>query len=404
MPLIDNIGKQLKGTIQLPLSKSICNRAIILAALSNNKLEIVEHSNANDSEVLLRGIKKDQNKINVEDAGTAMRFLTAYYAFSGKQVVLEGTKRMHQRPIKPLIGALNELGTNIEYLENDGFPPIKIYPVAKPSKNLVKIKANISSQFISALLLIASKFTEGLTIELEGEIASKPYLDMTLNILNQVGIESNFSNKTISVFPTEIQQKKLAIEADWSAASYFYGMFALSSSTELELNGLHENSLQGDAIIAQWAEEYFGILTAYTPKGVALTKNIHHPVPNYITIDFSDYPDLAQTMIVLCAGLGINIKATGLASLNIKETNRISALKNELKKLSVEVDTGKDFIELSDQIIPIDNPVSISTYKDHRMAMAFSMLSFIQPISIDEPEVVSKSFPDYFEELNKHVD
>ena len=398
------IKSHLSGIVELPISKSLCNRALILRAISNQNIYLSEISKANDSVILERCLNTTSNVIDVEDAGTAMRFLTAYFAFQQRSIELRGSKRMHQRPIGSLVEALNAIGANVTYIENDGFPPIRLDACKLEALTTeVSISANTSSQFISALMLIAPSLPQGLTINLTGKVASRPYIEMTNNLLQQTGIKSTITENKISIPFHQFEPQALELESDWSGASYFYAIAALIPGSTIQLDNLNSNSFQGDSVLVVWFERYFGISSYFNKNGVSLSAISNFLFPKELELDFSNYPDLAQTIVVLCACLGIKLKATGLESLLIKETNRINALSTELKKLGIATYTTSNSIEIDEKIQFSATPVEINTYQDHRMAMAFSMVSFIRPIELDNEKVVTKSFPKFFTELKNII-
>jgi len=394
------IKSHLSGIVELPISKSLCNRALILRAISNQNIYLSEISKANDSVILERCLNTTSNVIDVEDAGTAMRFLTAYFAFQQRSIELRGSKRMHQRPIGSLVEALNAIGANVTYIENDGFPPIRLDACKLEALTTeVSISANTSSQFISALMLIAPSLPVGLTIHLEGKTASRPYIEMTHSLLQHAGVTSVFKGNKIVIQHHEFQPQTIDLESDWSAASYFYGIAAMRRNSKIQLTNLNSDSFQGDSIIVKWFQEYFGVSSQFNQEGVQLNSTNDFKFPTELELDFTPYPDLAQTLVVLCACLGIRLKATGLESLLIKETNRLLALSTELEKIGVHSAITSNSIAIEGQIQLSDTPAGISTYQDHRMAMAFSMVSLLRPIRFDNEKVVSKSFPSFFSEL-----
>ena len=398
------IKSHLSGIVELPISKSLCNRALILRAISNQNIYLSEISKANDSVILERCLNTTSNVIDVEDAGTAMQFLTAYFAFQQRSIELRGSKRMHQRPIGSLVEALNAIGANVTYIENDGFPPIRLDACKLEALTTeVSISANTSSQFISALMLIAPSLPQGLTINLTGKVASRPYIEMTNNLLQQTGVKSTITENKISIPFHQFEPQALELESDWSGASYFYAIAALIPGSTIQLDNLNSNSFQGDSVLVVWFERYFGISSYFNKNGVSLSAISNFLFPKELELDFSNYPDLAQTIVVLCACLGIKLKATGLESLLIKETNRINALSTELKKLGIATYTTSNSIEIDEKIQFSATPVEINTYQDHRMAMAFSMVSFIRPIELDNEKVVTKSFPKFFTELKNII-
>lgn len=386
--------------IQISGSKSESNRLLILQALFPN-LKIQNLSNSDDSKVLRQALGNSSGIIDIGHAGTAMRFLTAYYAtLENADVTLTGSLRMKERPIKVLVDALKDLGADIEYLENPGFPPLKIRGRTL-QKNLVSISALISSQYITALMLIASKIHDGLKIDLDGEVSSLPYIEMTLTILQQLGISAEFNNNQIYVpCIKNIQDSTRTIESDWSSASYFYSIVALSDTLKINLGNFKPNSLQGDSKLAS-IYQLFGVKTEYDScKNTIMLSKSKAKIANFLKLDLMATPDLAQTIAVTCFGLGIPCRLTGLHSLKIKETDRLSALKTELEKLGAIVQIDADSLHL-EAASKVRQNVEIKTYEDHRMAMAFAPLALKFPILINDPLVVSKSYPSFWTDLEK---
>ncbi|MDT0293381.1 3-phosphoshikimate 1-carboxyvinyltransferase [Mesonia ostreae] len=389
-------SQHLKGQLVIGGSKSESNRLLILQAFENGII-IENLSNSDDTLVLQKALQSSDKTIDIHHAGTAMRFLTAYYAGQpGREVVLTGSKRMKQRPIRPLVDALRTLGANIQYLEKEGFPPLQIKG-CKIEKNEVKISANISSQYISALMLLGSSLENGLKIHLEGKITSAPYLQMTLQLLEKVGVKTEFKDQSIQIFPSKIQAKTIAVESDWSSASYFYSLVALSASAEIELSVYHEQSLQGDAAMIEIYKQ-LGVETKFKEDSILISKK--GQAISLLELDLNATPDLAQTIAVTCFGLGIACKLSGLHTLKIKETDRLLALQKELQKLGANVNVTEDSLSLEKSSFILED-VKIATYQDHRMAMAFAPLALKAPIIIEDAEVVSKSFPNFWECLKK---
>src|SRR5688572_3003122 len=390
----------LKGNVQLPASKSESNRALLIQALSQEKITLQNLSDANDTVLLQRLLNSAEKEINAEDAGTVMRFLTAYFSLTNQPRILTGTKRMCQRPIGILVDALRELGVEINYLGQEGFPPLEIKDF-KPTfseKPTVKLRGDVSSQFISALLLCSPVLQQGLVLELEGKVASRPYIEMTLALMQQFGVSSTFLENRIEVNADKYKSGTFAVEADWSAASYWYSMVALAKEVEILLLGLKENSLQGDSKVADLME-MFGVKTTFTPTGILLSKTTE--TAKKAVIDFSDIPDLAQTFAVLAAAKNVELEMTGLESLRLKETDRITALQTELAKFGstlTETSPGT-FLVKNDSVF--SEKATIQTYHDHRMAMAFAPLALRKEIQIEAPEVVRKSYPEFWRELQK---
>lgn len=387
-----------QSAIAISGSKSETNRLLLLQALYNN-ISLDNVSNSDDSEVMTKALTSDDNLKDIHHAGTAMRFLTAYFAtHEGKDVVLTGSSRMKQRPISILVDALRQLGAVIEYTENKGFPPLKITG-QKITQNKVTMPANVSSQYISALLLIAPKLENGLELTLEGEITSIPYIKMTLALLNEIGVETSFVKNIITVAPkpsTENNQL-LTVESDWSSASYWYSIIALSEiGTEVTLSSYKQNSLQGDSALASIYKD-FGVETVFENTKITLRKINHKQLPT-VEYDLNNCPDIAQTIAVTCFGLGVGCHLTGLHTLKIKETDRLEALKAELEKLGASIVVSNDTLTLEMGGV-INNEVAIKTYQDHRMAMAFAPLALRTNIIIEEAGVVSKSYPDFWKDL-----
>jgi len=384
-------------TLNIGGSKSETNRLLLLQSLYPN-LQIENASPSKDSEAMYRGLHSGENTIDIGDAGTAMRFLTAYYAAcQNKDVILTGSARMQERPIGILVEALRQLGAAIYYSKGEGFPPLHIQGKQLEGGTL-SIKANVSSQYISALLLVAPSFANGLSLHLDGEITSFPYLRMTLSLLNELGIAGTFEDNTFTIEHTPaVAPQMIVVEPDWSSASYFYSMVALSPvGTSLYMNHYKERSLQGDRIVADIYQS-FGVRTIFWGDKIQLIKerDLLSPIFSY---NLMDCPDIAQTIAVTCFGLGIECFLSGLHTLNIKETNRLEALKNELTKLNAEVHISKEEIWVG-SARKITRNISIDTYNDHRMAMAFAPLALKVPIIINDVEVVEKSFPDFWEQF-----
>ena len=398
--------KEQRAKVKITGSKSETNRLLLLQALYPN-LTLENTSNSDDSEVMQKALNSPftihhSQLIDVHHAGTAMRFLTAYFSIQeGKEVVLTGSSRMKERPIKILVDALNELGAEITYEENEGFPPIRIKG-KKITQNKVSLPANVSSQYISALLLIAPKLENGLVLTLEGEITSVPYIKMTLALLNEIGVMTSFENNVIKVNPTPNTQHPtpLTIESDWSSASYWYSIVALSEiGFQVTLSSYKKNSLQGDSALVNIYQD-FGVETTFnTDNSITISKeSIHNSQLTTHNSQLNNSPDIAQTIAVTCFGLGIASNLTGLHTLKIKETDRLEALKIELTKLGAEISVTNDSLHLKSSS-GIKQNISISTYQDHRMAMAFAPLALKVPITINQAEVVSKSYPDFWKDL-----
>lgn len=382
--------------IQITGSKSETNRLLLLKALYPD-IFLENTSISDDSEVMFAALHSNSDKIDIHHAGTAMRFLTSYFAIQEeREVVITGSSRMKERPIKILVDALRQLGAEIIYTEQLGFPPLKIFG-KKITKNKVTLAANVSSQYISALLLIAPKLENGLELYLEGSITSVPYITMTLEILNNLGIDTSFRNNLITVKPHDIvSNPNFIIESDWSSASYYYSIIALSPiDTEISLSKFKQDSLQGDAILKDIYKE-FGVETTFVSNGIRLKKtgsSCHN-----INLDLNSSPDIAQTIAVTCVGLGVDCNLNGLHTLRIKETNRLEALKVELTKFGASVIISESTLKLK-ATRKLKSNVSVDTYQDHRMAMAFAPLALKVPLKINDAEVVSKSYPTFWEDL-----
>lgn len=388
---------RLGSAIAISGSKSETNRLLLLQALYPN-IQLQNTSNSDDSLVMEKALSSSEETINIHHAGTAMRFLTAYFAAQeGRTVVLTGSSRMKERPISILVEALRQLGAKIEYLENEGFPPLKITG-QKITASKVALQANVSSQYISALLLIASKLENGIEITLEGPLTSIPYINMTLALLQEIGIETAFEGNTIRVKPsTNHQPITLTVESDWSSASYFYSIVALSEvGTTIRLSSYKKNSLQGDSALVTLYEN-FGVTTTFDGNTICLTKT-YNVQPTTYTLQLNNTPDIAQTIAVTCLGLGLGCHLSGLHTLKIKETDRLEALQMELTKLGAEVTVTEDTLTLK-ATTSIPSNVKIGTYTDHRMAMAFAPLALKVPIVIKDAEVVSKSYPNFWSDL-----
>lgn len=387
----------LPNEIQITGSKSESNRLLILQKLFGN-IEIKNISNSQDTKLLQKALNSDEKTIDIHHAGTAIRFLTSFFAVQeGVEKILTGSERMKQRPIKPLVEALRELRTDIEYLEKEGFPPLKIKG-KKLEKNFVEIPADISSQFITSLILVGGKLENGLTINLLEEITSKPYIEMTLKLLSEISGKSIIlKDKTIQIPNIKTQKTVFTVESDWSSASYFYSFSALNRQ-KITLKNFNKNSLQGDSRIAEIYSQFFGIDTIFNEnqQEITLIPKSNFSLPQSIQLNMNDCPDIAQTVCITASALKIPFEIGGLATLKIKETDRLSALQNELKKIGCETEITDSSIKSVLYTKPEKN-ISIATYSDHRMAMAFAPYSLIQEIEIQNPEVVEKSFPDFWE-------
>jgi 3-phosphoshikimate 1-carboxyvinyltransferase len=394
--LLQTSHSNLKAEIAITGSKSETNRLLLLKALFPN-VTLANTSNSDDSEVMQLALNGNEEIIDIHHAGTAMRFLTAYFAVQeGREVVLTGSSRMQERPIKVLVEALQQLGAKISYEKEIGYPPIRIEG-KKITASKVAIEANVSSQYISALLLIAPQLENGLELTLEGEITSVPYIKMTLALLNDLAIQTSFNGNVITVFPKkEVEAKEMVVESDWSSASYFFSLVALADQATISLTSYKENSLQGDSELVAIYKK-LGVETTFGENKITLSKQRYFQLAN-VNFELNNTPDIAQTIVVTCLGLGIGCHLTGLHTLKIKETDRLEALRIELTKLGATITVTVDSLTLiaSTHINP---NITIATYNDHRMAMSFAPLALKVPIVIENAEVVSKSYPDFWEDL-----
>jgi len=405
---ISHPSKKINGSICLTASKSESNRALMIQALCSEKFEIKNLAAAEDTVTLNRILNQqllsdnNQQIIDVGAAGTTMRFLTAYFSTKKGTFILTGSDRMKKRPIGILVDALRGLGAEIEYLENEGFPPLKIAGKALRGGEVV-IDGSVSSQFVSALLLIAPELQTGLVIKFKGEVTSRPYINMTLKMMEEFRVYGQWHTNSISVSKQNYHRKSdvdyvYKVEADWSSASYWYAIAALSEQVDLSIMGLNHYSLQGDAIVADLFT-FFGIKTEYISGGIRITKNRFKD--EHFGFDFSDCPDIAQTIAVVVSALNIPALFNGLHTLRIKETDRIEALKIELNKIGTSVEILNDTsVKITPQTVDFKASVTIATYDDHRMAMAFSALALkLGSVSIADPEVVKKSYPNFWTDL-----
>ena len=386
-------------SIKLPASKSISNRALILKALSNSPFPIENLSDCDDTKVMLEVFNSKTNTFDIGAAGTSMRFLTAYLSKIPGEWIITGSERMQQRPINTLVEALNTLGAHIEYLKNQGFPPLKIRGSALDGGDIF-LSGGISSQFISALLMIAPTMEKGLTLHLEGDVISIPYIKLTLRMMEKFGVKCDWVDNVIKIFPNEYKPIPYLVESDWSAASYWYSIAALSNDAKIELKGLFQESGQGDSKVAELFQD-LGVETEFREDGVILTKTDR--IAKKLFHNFINEPDLAQTFVVVCCMMGVPFLFTGLQTLKIKETDRIEALKAEMKKLGyVITDSHNSILEWDgERCEPEQTPV-IATYEDHRMAMAFAPAALkLDNLTIAEPMVVTKSYPYFWEDLSK---
>ena len=408
MQYIVSCPEHIDTSIMLPASKSISNRALIIQALTKGGMMPENLSDCDDTEVIIRGLGKQSEIIDIKAAGTAMRFMTAYLSATEGEHTLTGTERMKHRPIGILVDALRYLGAEIEYVGEEGYPPLHIRGRQLEGGTLL-IAGDVSSQYISALLMIAPILTKGLELKLTGNIISRPYIDLTLHLMHEFGVAAEWSDfDTIRVKPQPYQQRAYTIESDWSAASYWYEILALTDDTQskVALQGLKDGSRQGDSTV-RYIFSLLGIKTSFKEKDVngmpeaLLTR--HSRMLNRMDYDFTNQPDLAQTLIAVCPVLGIPFHFTGLGTLKIKETDRIEAMKREMEKLGyiLHEEEGTALSWTGERCEPMTQP-TIDTYEDHRMAMSFAPLAIkLGEIRINNPEVVSKSYPHYWADLRK---
>jgi 3-phosphoshikimate 1-carboxyvinyltransferase len=399
-------SKNIQQTFYLPASKSESNRVLLIEALAKKQnkdqqvYQIENISEARDTQTLQKLLNAEEAVLDVLDAGTTMRFLTAFCAVTNRKVLLTGTERMQERPIGILVEALRTIGADIAYAKKEGYPPVEILGF-RQSKNKIAVESNISSQYISALLMIAPFLEKGLEITLINKVSSKPYIQMTLDLMYHFGIRYRWEHNTIAIAPQFYTLKDYIIESDWSAASYWYSVASLCERAEIFLPHLRKNSLQGDKAIVE-IMNIFGVKTYFEAQGVRIVKTENNQ-KEMIEIDFTDCPDLAQTIVALCVGKNTNLLAKGVESLKIKETNRLEALQKEVRKF------GFDFSEQSNGNWLLQAPTTpsyqekylIRTYEDHRMAMSFAPLSILYNLEIEQPEVVAKSYPRFWEEWKK---
>jgi 3-phosphoshikimate 1-carboxyvinyltransferase len=400
MSTIQISGSSLSAnfSIELTGSKSETNRLLLLAALYPN-LTLLNDSNAHDVSVMKKALQLSSGTVDIHHAGTAMRFLTAYFSVSeNAEVLLTGSDRMKQRPIALLVDALRALGATIEYQGEEGFPPLHIKGTVLP-RSSVSIAANVSSQYLSALCLVGAKLPQGLEIELVGPITSLPYLNMTLQLLERIGVSARLDDRRIRIAPkSEIEPISLAVESDWSAASYYYSIVALSKlGTKATLSTLREDSLQGDRVLSTIYND-FGVNTRFD-NGKVILEKVSEPLSQTLSYDLKDAPDIAQTIAVTAAGLQVDCYLTGLHTLPIKETDRLAAMKCELEKVGADVEIDAESLRVFGHNAKLQS-ASIATYNDHRMAMAFAPLAILIPLTIEESFVVEKSYPDFWKHLS----
>lgn len=395
---LTHFSGEINHKIQITGSKSESNRLLILQQLYPN-LKVLNLSNSDDTNLMLKALANTGKEINIGHAGTTMRFLTSLLAIQeGKEVVLTGSGRMKERPIQILVNALRTLGADISYIENEGFAPLLIKG-KKLEGGKVRIDGNVSSQYISSLLLIAPSLAKGIEIEFEGAITSVPYIKMTLSLLEELGIPTSFSGQKITVASKDkIQDTTVTVESDWSSASYYYSLVALSEGGKIILNSYKQKSLQGDSVLSEIYKS-FGVKTTYEGNSIALEKTKNFQNPTNVAFDLIKAPDIAQTIAVTCFGMGIACDLSGLHTLKIKETDRLVALENELTKLGAEITVTDKTLHLK-EALQIKCNVSIATYQDHRMAMAFAPLLLKTSLRIEEADVVSKSYPTFWKDFS----
>lgn len=399
MILIKAPTQPIKGNLKITGSKSESNRLLLLNQLYSNVLTLDNLSNSEDSQLMQKALANGTNLIDIHHAGTAMRFLTAYFAISeGRTVTITGSDRMKQRPIKVLVDALKSLGADIQYLENDGFPPLKIKG-QKLQKSMISIPADVSSQYITALMLIGTQLENGLTIELVGKVISVPYIMMSIQLLKKVGIEAKMNENIITIKPQQsIQNQTIQIESDWSSASYYYSLTALSPNSEINISTYYDDSLQGDSDLQNIYHEHFGVESTFENGNLKLKNNPTFEYKDCVELNLNHTPDIAQTITATCVGLNLKCRLTGLETLKIKETDRLQALKNELEKVGAVVEITDDRLQILGYKNYNETPI-FETYNDHRMAMCMAPLAVKFPIKIENEMVVEKSYPTFWEDF-----
>lgn len=393
--------KHINFEINLPASKSISNRVLILNALSYSPYDVENLSDCDDTRVMIEAFDSNSTHFDVGAAGTSMRFLTAFLSKTVGEWTITGSERMKNRPIRILVDALNSLGGKIEYIEKEGFPPLKIYGSGMIGGE-IELDGNVSSQYISALMMIAPYMINGLKINLKGKVISKPYIQMTLKMMEDFGVKVEFSENVIEIKPQTYVPVRYRVESDWSAASYWYEVLTFAEGGEIKLNGLNKNSLQGDSYVAEIYKN-FGIDTEYFDNYIIIRKNskLRTQNPELLTVDFTNVPDLAQTVVVTSCMTDRKFHFKGLQSLKIKETNRVAALINELRKMGfVLYEPAEGELAWNGEKCHSDKKPSVATYEDHRMAMSFAPAAIFKAIEIQNPEVVSKSYPGFWEDIS----
>lgn len=398
-------SKVIQGTVQLTGSKSESNRALIIQALSQGTVKVENLSAAADTVIMGEALARtaletgEMVTVDIGPAGTAMRFLTSYLNLVKGNFILTGTERMQQRPIGILVDALKTLGADIDYAKKTGFPPLTINGGMQQGKRCVSIQGNVSSQYLSSLLLIAASLEQGLTLEIGGELTSRPYVTMTLDMLQEAGISHTWMDNTIEIAAQQFKPTTIYVEPDWSAASYWYAMVALSEKGSIVLPGLKAHSLQGDIAIVD-IMAHFGVASSFQEDGLHIAKV--NDGTDHVLFDFKACPDLAQTIVALAAALGRNISITGVETLKIKETDRLAALKNEIEKFGATIEAEGETYHIRTDAVYAPDQVTFDTYEDHRMAMAFAPLALVfEQVTINDPIVVEKSYPDFWNHLEQ---
>lgn len=404
-------GKAREGVhISLTGSKSISNRILIIRALGEHTFPIENLSKSQDTLTLEKLLSSNEETLDAGHAGTTFRFLTSYLCLQEGKKTLTGSDRMLERPIGPLVDALRSVGADIEYLGKEGFPPLQISGPLSLTSNKISISGKVSSQFLSSLLLIAPYLSEGLELEILDDLVSRPYLEMTLKLMELYGASFTWENNIIKVQAGQYISKDFFVEGDWSSASYHYIAVGLSDVNEVVVEGLSENSIQGDARIVAYAKQ-LGIETQYVKNGIKISKDSSQTAPDIVEYNLIEQPDLCQSLACLCAGLGVSAMFSGLQTLHIKETDRIAALKNELEKFNVSFaklppkfspKSDETYYLLQGKITKKESSTNIATYHDHRMAMAFAPLSSITKLTIEDPLVIVKSYPDFWNDMQKY--
>ena len=394
---ISKLSKPLSLEVPLTSSKSESNRALLINTLGGNNSKLSNLSSARDTKTMKKLLETDHFELDVLDAGTVMRFMTAYLAIGSRERKITGTPRMCKRPIKILVDALNELGANVAYENETGYPPLLFKAFESQTKDTLIVPGNISSQYISALLMIAPTLPNGLTVQMEGEIYSRPYIEMTLNLMGHFGIKSKFEGSSIKVACQKYQPNNYTIESDWSGASYWFSMVALAENAEITLTGLREKSNQGDRAIVDIMNG-LGVKATFVDDGIHLSKSAPK---DHLTIDFKSCPDLGQTVFACAAVKGVSLEMTGLESLRIKESDRTAAMATELAKIGAKLEETKPgtWILTPSNSLDSVHDVIFDTYDDHRMAMALAPLATLFDVTIKDPEVVVKSYPEYWDHM-----